>query len=125
MDPITIVGLTASITSLISRAVTIGLKLQAICSVYRNAPRSFNLLNSEFSTMRLALNNLQNILYTIADEISSIEYTTIILGEHINELVADGRPARMVWNEQEIRELLEHFRAHKGSLLTLMMAMSM
>lgn len=141
MDPITIIGLTASITSLVTRGISLGKTLQHLHTSYSNAPRVFTLLQAEFRTMRLALNNLQQILLTrkgvlesnifppetVADEIASVGMTMELLEEYLGGLVGLGKlqSARMVWNEPEIREFLEHFRAHKGSLLTLMMAMTL
>lgn len=137
MDPISIVSLTAAIGSLLSKAFSISKLLHSIHTSWVNAPLSFKLFQAELRAVRTALSNFEDVLRTrenclehclipkeyVAQEIRALSDTMSDLENQLHDLLANvgfegglSEKLSYLWRESEIREFLEHFRAHKNSL---------
>lgn len=140
MDPVSIVGLTAAIGSLLAKTVSISTLLYTINTSWGNAPVSFKHFDAEVRAVRTALSSFEEILMTrenclerslipqeiIFQEIRLLSDTMSDLENRLQELLAGTEPGAKfklsqrlsyLWRESEIKEFLEHFRAHKESLL--------
>lgn len=142
MDPI---SLTVSITSLLLGCTKITKAAHDARSKYKGASLTISSIATECSAVTVALSHLQSILSSksnVLDEttigcldcvITGCTLTLSVLEEYVVELqtapnLTPNDPkaltrmdkAKVVWNEAEMRELLQQLQGHKSSITLLL-----
>ncbi|MCJ1284978.1 hypothetical protein MMC26_004315 [Xylographa opegraphella] len=141
MDPL---SMTVAITSLVMKCASIVKAAQDVRGRYKAATLTISSIATECVTVSTALSHLQNLAINDgsvdADVVNTLETVVIgctltisVLEEYILELITDKKVSnsaditskwttkvKFLWNEVEMRELLQQLRGHQASITLLL-----